>query len=66
MNVLQKAVEDLYHYRDHYVENKGLDKAAQKNDDVKQLMDGTLTKLESMKGICTWLCAWSIADNFVQ
>ncbi|KAK3085322.1 hypothetical protein FSP39_001450, partial [Pinctada imbricata] len=45
----QKAVDELFHYRDHYVENEGLEKAGQRTEDVRKLMIETSKKLENVK-----------------
>ncbi|KAK3579170.1 hypothetical protein CHS0354_022707 [Potamilus streckersoni] len=43
------AVDDLYDYRDHYLERNGLEKAAQKPQDVQQKMNEILQLLEELK-----------------
>nr|KAG5707484.1 hypothetical protein BaRGS_011988 [Batillaria attramentaria] len=44
-----KLVDDLYDYRDHYVERFGMEKASQKVDDLDAKMRETLQKLDEMK-----------------
>ena len=48
--LLQDEVEKLYSFRDHYIEQNSLEKAAQKTEDVKIEMGKTLEKVESSKG----------------
>lgn len=49
----QKEVDKLYKFRDHFVENHGIEKAAQKTEEVSKLMKETLQALETHKGIVT-------------
>lgn len=49
----QKEVDKLYKFRDHFVENHGIEKAAQKTEEVSKLMKDTLQALETHKGIVT-------------
>lgn len=51
LNVFQKEVDKLYKFRDHFVENHGIEKAAQKTEEVGKLMKETLQALETHKGI---------------
>jgi hypothetical protein len=44
------VVDNLYSFRDHYFEKFPLEKAIEKNEDVKQEMMKTLEVLESLKG----------------
>lgn len=52
-NAFQKEVDKLYKFRDHFVENHGIEKAAQKTEEVSKLMKETLQALETHKGIVT-------------
>nr|XP_022337699.1 tetratricopeptide repeat protein 5-like isoform X2 [Crassostrea virginica] len=47
--IITKAVDDLYKFRDHFVENHGIEKAAQKTEEVNKLMTETLKTLENHK-----------------
>ena len=47
---LQESVKALYHFRDHYFENFGIEKAVTKNDDIKVKMEETVLMVESLKG----------------
>lgn len=44
-------MDKLYKFRDHFVENHGIEKAAQKTEEVSKLMKETLQALETHKGI---------------
>lgn len=46
----QEVVDNLYSFRDHYFEKFPLEKAIEKNEDVKQEKMKTLEVLESLKG----------------
>lgn len=46
-------MDKLYKFRDHFVENHGIEKAAQKTEEVSKLMKETLQALETHKGIVT-------------
>ena len=48
--MLQKAVDDLYAYRDHYFENFSLECAAQKDENLKEELSKTLELIDSYKG----------------
>ncbi|KAH9515620.1 Tetratricopeptide repeat protein 5 [Bulinus truncatus] len=43
-------VDELYSFRDHYIENHGIEKARDKESDVQRKMDECITKLESLQG----------------
>ncbi|XP_061197158.1 tetratricopeptide repeat protein 5-like [Saccostrea echinata] len=49
LDIIMKAVDDLYSFRDHFVENHGIEKAAQKTEEVSKLMNETLKTLETHK-----------------
>ena len=53
----QKLVEELYEYRDHYVDRFGLEKVSQKAADLDEKMRETLVKLDEMKGLIFFVFA---------
>lgn len=49
LEIVTKEVDKLYQFRDHFVENHGIEKAAQKTEEVSKLMKETLQALETHK-----------------
>ncbi|KAK7114758.1 tetratricopeptide repeat protein 5-like isoform X2 [Littorina saxatilis] len=49
LETAKKLVDELYEYRDHYVERFGMEKVTQKADDLDGKMRETLVKLDEMK-----------------
>lgn len=49
LEIVTKEVDKLYKFRDHFVENHGIEKAAQKTEEVRKLMKETLQALETHK-----------------
>ncbi|KAK0046408.1 tetratricopeptide repeat protein 5 [Biomphalaria pfeifferi] len=43
-------VEELYNFRDHYIESHGIEKAGNKETDVQNKMNESLAQLEEVKG----------------
>ncbi|XP_059140737.1 tetratricopeptide repeat protein 5-like [Physella acuta] len=43
-------VDELYTFRDHYIENFGLDKAGSKEEDVRKKMEECLQTIEKLQG----------------
>ncbi|BFZ12632.1 hypothetical protein BsWGS_15671 [Bradybaena similaris] len=44
------CVDELYHFRDHFVDKFGLDRAGDKEAEVQKMMEECLTKVESLQG----------------
>ena len=44
-------VDELYEYRDRYVDRFGVEKVSQKSADLDRQMRDTLVKLDEMKGV---------------
>ncbi|XP_076448963.1 tetratricopeptide repeat protein 5-like [Babylonia areolata] len=53
LETAKKLVDELYGYRDHYVERFGVEKVSQKVDDLDGKMRETLVKLDEMKDSIT-------------
>ena len=50
MHSFQKAVGDLYTFRDHYFENHALEEAINKADNIQKQLDNTVELFENYKG----------------
>ena len=48
--LFQEAVDELYHFRDHFFECNGVEKAAMKQEEIKTKLQEALTILDYVKG----------------